>query len=222
VKSSEWIFSPKLEIRREIPVPRSENTHFFSIDLRKSNQAWGLGFKVKRVIWNLTWLLFFRLTPTRSANGFRIFILKRFGATIHGNPLVHPTCRILLPWQLEIGEYSAIGHHVEIYNFGRVTIGPMTVVSQYSYLCTGSHDYTHPHMPLIWKPITIHAECWVAAGVFIAPGVVINDGVVVGAYSVVTKDLPPWTVCAGNPCKIIKKRTVQPEKPDQITAEFAG
>jgi len=182
----------------------------FSIDLSKSNENWPLEAKLKRVAWNITWALLFRPTPKRLGNRFRLFLLKMFGARIHGSPLVDPSCKILLPWQLEIGEFSAIGHDVEIYNYGRVTIGPMSVVSQYSYLCTGTHDYTHPHMPLTWSPISIGSECWIAADVFVAPGVVINDGVVVGARSVVTQTLPPWTVCAGNPCKVIKKRVVNP------------
>jgi putative colanic acid biosynthesis acetyltransferase WcaF len=181
----------------------------YSIDLAKSNERWPLPTKIKRVAWNLTWLFLFRPTPKRLGNKFRLFLLNLFGATIQGTPLVDPTCKILLPWELAIGEFSAIGHHVEIYNYGRVSIGPMTVVSQYSYLCTGTHDYTHPHMPLTWLPITIGSECWIAADVFIAPGVVVNDGVVVGARSVVTQTLPPWTVCAGNPCKPIKKRVVK-------------
>jgi putative colanic acid biosynthesis acetyltransferase WcaF len=181
----------------------------YSINLRKSNQAWDLKTKLKRGLWNMTWAVLFKHTPKRRGNPFRLFLLRRFGARIDGDPLVHPTCRILLPWELEIGNYSAIGERVEIYNYGRVVIGPMTVVSQYSYLCTGTHDYTHPHMPLTWKPITIGSECWVAAGVFVGPGVVVHDGAVVGAYSVVTRDVPPWTVNAGNPCRVLKARVLQ-------------
>ena len=196
---------------KEIHAPaKVPNRDGYLIDLRKGNQVWSLKTKLKRGIWNLTWAVLFRPTPKRRGNPFRLFLLRCFGAQIHGDPLVHPTCRIWLPWELEIGEYSAIGERVEIYNYGRVAIGPMTVVSQYCYLCTGTHDYTHPYMPLTWKPITIGAECWVAAGVFIAPGVVVNDGAVVGAYSVVTKDVPAWTVCAGNPCKIKKRRSLEP------------
>lgn len=183
----------------------------FSLDLTKSEPGWTPQTKVRRAIWNTTWLLLFRPTPKRLGNRFRLFLLKMFGAKIHGRPQVSASCRILLPWELELGHLSSIGKDVEIYNFGKVTIGPMSVVSQYSYLCTGTHDYTHPHMPLIWQPITIGSECWIAAGVFVAPGVVIGDGTVVGAYSVVTKSLPAWQVCAGNPCKIIKERVIHPE-----------
>jgi len=193
----------------QIPASSHPRNRAFVIDLRKSNESWDLRTKLRRGLWNLTWAVLFRPTPKRRGNPFRLFLLRLFGAQIDGDPLVHPTCRILLPWELEIGNYSAVGERVEIYNYGRVVIGPMSVVSQYSYLCTGSHDYTHPHMPLTWKPITIGSECWVAAGVFLGPGVVVHEGAVVGAYSVVTRDVPPWTVNAGNPCRVLKPRIMR-------------
>lgn len=179
-----------------------------ALDLRKSDSRWPLRTKLIRGLWNLCWLLLFRPTPRRMGNSWRIWLLRRFGATIPGEALILPTCRILIPSNLEIHDGSALGDAVEIYNYGKVTIGSMTVVSQYTYLCTGSHDYTQADMPLIWAPITIGANAWLAAGVFVAPGVTIGEGVVIGARSVVTKDMPPWMVCAGNPCRPLKRRVI--------------
>jgi putative colanic acid biosynthesis acetyltransferase WcaF len=181
----------------------------YKINLRESNTHWTLRTKIKRGLWNCAWIFLFRPTPKRIGNPWRLWLLRRFGAVVHGSALVHQTCKILQPWQLEIGDGSAVGHQVEIYNYALVSIGAMTVVSQYSYLCTGTHDYMDPHMPLTWKPITIGAQCWVAASVFVGPGVSVGDGAVIGARSVVTRDVPPWTVCAGNPCHPIKPRLVR-------------
>jgi len=50
---------------------------------------------------------------------------------------------------------------------------------------------------------------WIGAGAFVGPGVTIGEGAVVGARSVVTKDVEPWTVVAGNPAKFIKKREIK-------------
>jgi putative colanic acid biosynthesis acetyltransferase WcaF len=180
----------------------------YKIDLRKSNTQWALRTKIQRGLWNCAWALLFRPTPKRLGNPWRLWLLRRFGAVIHGSAFIHQSCKILLPWELEIGDGSAVGHQAEIYNYALVSIGAMTVVSQYSYLCTGTHDYTDPYMPLTWKPITIGAQCWVAAGVFVGPGVTIGDGAVIGARSVVTRDVPAWTVCAGNPCQVIKPRVI--------------
>ncbi|PKO76154.1 MAG: putative colanic acid biosynthesis acetyltransferase [Betaproteobacteria bacterium HGW-Betaproteobacteria-15] len=133
-----------------------------------------------------------------------------FGARIGKRCLVLPGVKVLMPWNLELDEFVAIGHSAEIYNFASIRIRRMSVISQRCFLCTGSHDYLDPTMPLIWKPIDIGSECWIAAEAFIAPGVTITDGVVVGARSVVTRSIEtPWTVWAGNPAKLIKARNMK-------------
>jgi putative colanic acid biosynthesis acetyltransferase WcaF len=113
------------------------------------------------------------------------------------------------PWELKVGDWVAIGDRVELYNFCEIEIGAMAVISQDCYLCTGTHDYTDPTMPLICRPILIEPESWTAAGVFIGPGVTIGRGAVIGARSVVVKDVKAWTVAAGNPCRDIKPRTLR-------------
>jgi putative colanic acid biosynthesis acetyltransferase WcaF len=105
-----------------------------------------------------------------------------------------------------MGEFSAIGDAVEIYNLAPIRIGANSVVSQRSYLCTATHDYTKSNFPIYSLPITVGSSAWIAAAAFVAPGINIGEGAVVGACSVVTKDVPPWTVCAGNPCRVIKTR----------------
>jgi putative colanic acid biosynthesis acetyltransferase WcaF len=109
-----------------------------------------------------------------------------------------------------MGERSCIGFNTEIYNFAPVEIGDHVVISQRSYLCTSTHNYGHPHFPLVSAPISIGSQAWIAAEAFIAPGVTIGEGTVIGARSLVTKSMPPWMVCAGNPCRSIKPRVIQP------------
>lgn len=175
------------------------------VNLLQSQSNWSFIFKIKRLLWLLVQPFFFSATP-RFFTSIRVLLLRLFGAQLGKRVLIMGGTKIWMPWNLVIGDFSAIGRNVEIYNFGTVTIGTHTVVSQYSYLCTATHDYTHPHMPLIWYPITIGSECWIAAGVFLGPGVALGDGCVIGAHSVVTKDMPDWWVCAGNPCRTLKKR----------------
>ncbi len=168
--------------------------------------------KIRRAIWRFLIRPVFMLSPG-SANDLRIFLLRVMGAQIGEHCLVSAKVDVLMPWNLVLEPYVALGRAVNVYNYGVVKIGRMTLVSQNVHLCTGSHDYTHPHMPLIWKPITIGSECWVASEVFIAPGVTIGDGAVIGARSVVTKDQPAWMVCAGNPCVPLKPRELRPAGP---------
>ena len=55
------------------------------------------------------------------------------------------------------------------------------------------------------KPITIHSNCWIASNVMIAGGVTIGEGCVIGGGSVVTRDIPPNSLAAGNPCRVIRQ-----------------
>lgn len=105
-----------------------------------------------------------------------------------------------------MGDYSCLGDSVICYNIGGVRIGANSTVSQYSHLCSSSHDYTKPNMPQTFAEIIIEDQVWVCADAFIAPGITIGQGAVVGSRAVVTKDVESWTVVGGNPAKPIKKR----------------
>ena len=108
-----------------------------------------------------------------------------------------------------MGDEVAIAHDVDCYCVDRLTIGDHATVSQYSFLCTASHDIADPHMKLITAPIHLAAQSWVCAGVFVSPGVTIGEGAVAGAMSVVTRNVEPWTVVAGNPAKVIRERILR-------------
>lgn len=88
-------------------------------------------------------------------------------------------------------------------------IGKNVCIGEDVRLITGSHDVTSPHFNLVTRPITINDNVWIATGAIVLPGVTIGEGAVVGAGSVVTKDVEPWSVVAGNPAKFIKKRELK-------------
>jgi putative colanic acid biosynthesis acetyltransferase WcaF len=104
-----------------------------------------------------------------------------------------------------MGEGSCLGDHVRCYSVDHVTLEPHATVSQYSFLCTASHDYRLDGMPLITAPITIGRHAWVAADAFIGPGVMIGERTVVGARASVFRNVDPWTVVGGNPARVIRK-----------------
>ena len=58
---------------------------------------------------------------------------------------------ITYPWKLSIGDYSWIGDNVVLYSLGEIEIGSNSVISQNSYLCTGSHDYTKESFDIFAK-----------------------------------------------------------------------
>ena len=77
---------------------------------------------------------------------------------------------------------------------------------------------------LCWaKPVRIGSDCWLGANVVVCPGVTIGEGCVIGAGAVVTRDIPPHSFAAGNPCRVIREITdadSMAHKPE-ILAEFS-
>lgn len=142
--------------------------------------------------------------------GWRRFLLRSFGAKVGINVLIRPTARITYPWKVSIGARSWIGDDVVLYSLGEIEIGDDVVISQRSYLCAGSHDYTKPTFDIFAKKILIASEVWVASDVYIFPGVTIDRGAVVGARSSVFQDLPGNMVCYGNPAKSQYVRVASP------------
>ena len=158
-----------------------------------------------RLAWQVTARLLFRPSPVRFF-GWRRFLLRQFGARLQNTSIVRKTCTIMHPWLLTMGHYSTLGDRVNVYNLGPITIGNHTAVSQDAELCAGSHDYTQPALPLTRPPINIGSGVWICAGAFIGPGVTVGDNSIVGARAVVTRDVPPGVIVAGNPAVVIKQR----------------
>jgi putative colanic acid biosynthesis acetyltransferase WcaF len=160
-----------------------------------------------RLAWGLVDTVLFRFSP-KPLHGWRVFLLRRFGAKVGHGVHVYPGVKIWAPWNLDLEDECGIGNGVILYSQGKITIGRRAVISQGAHLCAGTHDYNEPGFPLLTKPITIGREAWVAAEAFIHPGITIGEGCVIGARAVVTKDMPAWMVCTGHPCKPIKERNM--------------
>jgi putative colanic acid biosynthesis acetyltransferase WcaF len=152
---------------------------------------------VVQLWWLVQWFLF-RPSP-QVLYSWRRFLLRLFGAHIGHQVLIRPTALVTYPWKLRIGDYSWIGDDVVLYSLGEITIGQHTVVSQRSYLCAGTHDYTAPGFDITGPPITLGDQVWIAADVFVGPGVEIGTGSVVGARSTVLESLPGGMLCYGHP-----------------------
>ncbi len=179
--------------------------------------GFSLSNKLARVLWAFAYFLLFRFTPP--VPGFwawRRIVMRVFGAKVGKGVWIYPTARIWAPWNLELKPYSRIGSWTDIYNIEKILLGEHSWVSQYSYLCTTSHDINDPAHRMVASPIIVGKGVWIAADVFVGAGVTIGDGAVLGARSSVFKDVAPWSVVGGNPAKIIKirdkKRFVRPIK----------
>lgn len=164
-----------------------------------------------RYRWFAAWKFLPWLVPLRGGRGYswRKWLLTRFGAKIGHWANVMLGVKIRDPRNLEIGNFTSVARGVNFYNAAKVTIGENTVVSANVFFCTATHDHRKVDFPLVCKPITVGSGVWLAMNAFILPGVTIGDGAVVGACSVVTKDVDPWTIVAGNPARVVGKREMQ-------------
>jgi len=160
-----------------------------------------------RVMWGVVKPLF-HFSP-RIFFGWRVFLLRLFGARIGKNVHIYNSATIYMPWNFEIGDFSSVGEHAFIYNLGRTTIGSRTTISQRAHLCAGTHDYNCPDLPLMKPPIVVDDQAWICADAFVGPGVHVGEGAIVAARAVAVKNIAPWDIVAGNPAKFIKKRVLK-------------
>lgn len=179
------------------------------VDLSKYQNTLSRKNQIDRFVWTIVWTVFARPLPRSLGNGWKLFLLRLFGAKVHPKAVVYSNVRIYMPWNLEMEAYSCLSPEVDCYNVAKVKIGAHSTVSQKTYLCTASHDITKSHNPLITAPIIIEDQAWIGASAFIGMGVTIKQGAVVGATASVYKDVEPWTVVGGNPAKLIKKREIK-------------
>jgi putative colanic acid biosynthesis acetyltransferase WcaF len=179
------------------------------LDLSTYNHSFSLKNKISRAVWNCTYWVLFRPFALRFFNSWRILILKCFGAELQWSSNVHASVRIWAPWNLVLGSHSILGPNVDCYNQGKIRIGSNTVISQKTYLCASTHDYTKKNFPLIEKPICIGNSVWIAADAFVGPGISIGDFSVIAARSAVVKQVDINSVVGGNPAKFIKIRTLE-------------
>lgn len=157
-------------------------------------------------LWWLTQSCLFSSSP-QFMYAWRRFLLRLFGAKIGANVIIRPSVKITYPWKLTIGDNSWIGDDVVLYTLAEVIIGKNSVISQRSYICTGSHDFTKNDFPIYAKIINIHDSVWIATDVFVAPGITIHRNCVIGARSSVFNDLAEDFVYLGSPAKPVKPRT---------------
>lgn len=163
---------------------------------------------IKRFIWLFFFSYLFRFSP-RNMFKYRVFLLRLLGAKIGVGVHLYRNVKIAIPHNLIIGDYASLGENVEVYNLGICKIGNNTTISQNTYLCGGTHDYSKVDRPLIKSEIKIDDNSWICANSFIGPDIYIHPFTIVGSCSNVVKGTTgPNQIIAGNPARFIKSYSI--------------
>lgn len=108
--------------------------------------------------------------------------------------------------RIDIGSYTIVNPGVRVTSANHVEIGEACMLAMNCYLADADwHDIHHRiYAPGKTAPIKLGNNVWIGDSALVTKGVQIGDNSVVGAYSVVTKDVPANTIVAGNPARVIK------------------
>ena len=123
-----------------------------------------------------------------------------------------PTVFFKYPELIRIGDHSFINHLCSVWASpgGPITIGNNVLLGPCASIISSNHGIARGQLirdqPGRDAPISIGNDVWLGANVVVTAGVSIGDGAVVGAGAVVTHDLPPMSICAGVPARVIGYR----------------
>lgn len=150
--------------------------------------------------------LIFVTNPWQISSRVRIEVLRFFGAKIGQGVSFRPRTRVKCPWKLEVGDGSWIGEGVWFHNQDRIVVGSNVVISQETFLTTGSHR-VRSDMGLITSPIIVEDGAWVTSRCMVLGGSVIGASSLIQPMTVVKGDVPPNSVYgqSGKP-EVIGKR----------------
>ena len=198
--------SESIDMRSEAAEVNASTNNELRLDIvaNRAGRKWSRKELAGRFLWKLAYPLF--AWSPRICWGWRRFMLRCFGGRIGRDVHIYPSVRIAVPWNLDIGDQSAIGDHAILYSLGLVRLGRQVTLSQHAHICAGTHDHTKPDMPLVKAPVTIGDGVWICADAFIGPGVQIGAEAIVGARCVVMKDVEPAAIMIGNPARLLRWR----------------
>ena len=181
-------------------------TNLVEKNLEKSRKQ-RLGVYIKDVLFNLLIYFHNHIVTNIPSHAIRRFFLRRMmrlemgqgSATLLG-------LRLYTRGNLTIANHSVIDRGCVLDARGEITLGNNVNLAPEVMVLTASHDPDDESFAGIEKPVVVEDYAWIATRSLILPGVTIGRGAIVGAGSVVTKNVEPGTIVAGNPARLIRER----------------
>lgn len=158
---------------------------------------------------NLVWLLG-EIIPQFLRNFIFRLVFKEYGR----RSFIDYGCYMRYTSRIEIGKDVSINRgckffasffHKEVH----IKIGNNVAIGPDATIFAAGHDYNYIDLPDIADSVEIGNNVWVGGRAIILPGVKIGEGCIIGAGSIVTKNIPAWSIAVGNPARVIKQRTLK-------------
>jgi maltose O-acetyltransferase len=151
-------------------------------------------------------LALYNATDVGDAAG-RLTLLRQLFGAVGDNPGILPRFHCDYGYNIRLGRNCFINYNCVFLDCAAIEIGDDLQMAPAVQLYTAYHPLDRAERAAGWeaaKPIRIGSGVWIGGGAIVLPGVTIGDGCVIGAGSVVTRDLPPDTLAAGNPARIVR------------------
>jgi len=136
-------------------------------------------------------------------HGLLLELLGQFG---EGSE-IKPPLRCDYGYRIRVGARTFVNYGLVALDVASIAIGDDVQIGPNVQLLTPTHPIDPDARRAKWEaaePIAIEGNVWLGGGVIVLPGVTIGENTVVGAGSIVTKDLPPNVVAAGNPARVVR------------------
>jgi maltose O-acetyltransferase len=160
-------------------------------------------------LYAIQWLhLALDLSPWFLRNLAWRLLLRECGPGVYFDHRVY----VKFPWLVSIGSDVSINRGAEFYcglrEASTITIGSNVRIAPNVRFHAAGHDPDDPGLRDNGAPIVVESDAWIGAGSVVLQGVRIGRGAVVAAGSVVTRDVPPWSIAAGVPARVVRERRV--------------
>lgn len=155
-------------------------------------------------LWGICELIFIT-NPWQISSSLRVRVLRAFGADIGSGVVFRPRTRVKFPWKLHIGDRSWIGEGVWFHNQNHVYVGHDVVISQETFVTTGSHRH-RVDMALVTSSVAIESGAWITSRCTVLGGTTVGRSALIQPMSRISGEIPAGEVWGGVPGQFIGKR----------------